>query len=277
MMEIMAWLAVILVFASFFMKTIVPLRVLAIASNLVFICYGLLGISHGDAIFSKVLPILVLHCALLPVNLMRLREARGAISAIRSMQGSHHTADLLAPYMHAVTCVAGTVLYQRGDPAEKVYVLKRGAVRINETGKLVQKDELFGERDIFLERALSTATAVCVQDCEFLCVSAEKLVELFFHDQRIAFQLARRLAGRQLTSSYAGRMLASVNNDRNGHQDAKLNEARAPAANDFADTDVHFIPTSSQVRMDFQQSVSGWQATCGAVLRPGANARPWAG
>ena len=43
MMVWMAWLAAALVFASFFMKTIVPLRSLAIASNLAFIGYALLG------------------------------------------------------------------------------------------------------------------------------------------------------------------------------------------------------------------------------------------
>ncbi len=36
-MQIVAWIAAGLVFASFFMKTIVPLRAVAIASNLAFI------------------------------------------------------------------------------------------------------------------------------------------------------------------------------------------------------------------------------------------------
>lgn len=73
-MQLVAWLAASLVFASFFMKTIVSLRTLAIVSNIVFIAYALLGVHHG--IFDKVLPIFVLHIALLPLNLARLREAR---------------------------------------------------------------------------------------------------------------------------------------------------------------------------------------------------------
>jgi CRP-like cAMP-binding protein len=256
MMEVMAWLAVMLVFASFFMKTIVPLRALAIASNLIFIVYGLLGIAHGDAVFSKVLPILVLHCALLPVNLMRLREAKSAIGAVRSMQGSHHTADLLAPYMHTVTCAAGKTLYRHGDPAEKVYVLKRGAVRINETGKVVQKDELFGENDIFLERALRASTAICTQDCELLCVSAEKVVELFFHDQRIAFQMARRLAGRQPVSAHAATMLGHAGDEGAEQACAELSKSRPRAANDLADAERYAVPTAAQAHPAMQQSVS---------------------
>ena len=67
-MQIVAWLAAGLVFMSFFMKTIVPLRTMAIASNIVFICYALMGIHFG--VFDKVLPIFVLHVALLPLNLI---------------------------------------------------------------------------------------------------------------------------------------------------------------------------------------------------------------
>ena len=38
-----AWLAAFLVFSSFFMKTIVPLRIIAVVSNAAFIVYALLG------------------------------------------------------------------------------------------------------------------------------------------------------------------------------------------------------------------------------------------
>jgi hypothetical protein len=78
-MEVAAWLASTLVFTSFFMKTMVPLRIVAIASNIAFIVYALLGARYG--IFEKVLPILVLHSMLLPLNLFRVHEA--ALDKIR--------------------------------------------------------------------------------------------------------------------------------------------------------------------------------------------------
>ena len=43
-MQLLAWIASSLVFASFFMKTIMPLRAVAIASNVVFIGYALFGL-----------------------------------------------------------------------------------------------------------------------------------------------------------------------------------------------------------------------------------------
>ena len=68
---IAAWIAALLVFSSFFMKTMIPLRVVAIASNVAFISYALLGLEYG--IFGRVYPILVLHSALFPLNVVRLR------------------------------------------------------------------------------------------------------------------------------------------------------------------------------------------------------------
>ena len=42
---------------------------------------------------------------------------------------------------------------------------------------------------------MRTATAVCEQDCELFCVAGEKILELFYQDQRFAFLIARRLSG----------------------------------------------------------------------------------
>ena len=66
-MEVVAWVASIFVFFSFFMKTMIPLRIMAIISNFTFITYALLGLKAG--IFDKVYPIFVLHTLLLPLNI----------------------------------------------------------------------------------------------------------------------------------------------------------------------------------------------------------------
>ena len=59
------YLAASLVFATFCTKRMVQLRALAIASNIAFISYGYLG---------KLWPILILHAAMLPLNIHRLRQ-----------------------------------------------------------------------------------------------------------------------------------------------------------------------------------------------------------
>jgi hypothetical protein len=61
----LGYLAASLVFATFCAKSIATLRLLAIASNIAFITYGL---AAGLA------PIVVLHAVMLPLNVMRLRQ-----------------------------------------------------------------------------------------------------------------------------------------------------------------------------------------------------------
>jgi ABC-type glycerol-3-phosphate transport system permease component len=59
------YFAASLVFATFCTKRMVPLRTIAIVSNIAFIIYGYLG---------GLWPILILHTALLPMNIHRLRQ-----------------------------------------------------------------------------------------------------------------------------------------------------------------------------------------------------------
>lgn len=73
MMQTVAWLASALVFTTFYMRDQIRMRQMAVLANIAFICYALLGLDAG--IFDKVLPILVLHCSSLCLNLKRLQEA----------------------------------------------------------------------------------------------------------------------------------------------------------------------------------------------------------
>jgi hypothetical protein len=64
--DVCGYVASGLVLAAFYMKDLVPLRIVALASNLAFIAYGLaLGLT----------PIWVLHVLLVPLNGWRLLEA----------------------------------------------------------------------------------------------------------------------------------------------------------------------------------------------------------
>ena len=64
--ELIGYLASLLVLATFCMRDMVALRVVAIASNLVFMTY---------AVLAGIGPVLLLHAALLPVNVLRLAES----------------------------------------------------------------------------------------------------------------------------------------------------------------------------------------------------------
>lgn len=192
-MQIVAWIAAALVFASFFMKTIVPLRTLAIASNVAFIGYALFGLYHD--VFDKVLPILVLHVALLPLNLMRLRQVKQTIRAVKEAAGKQPSLDELIPYMSAVVVPRGHTLFKYGDPAEHLYLLRKGRVKLTEFNKLLGPGDLFGEVGVFARDARRTASAVCEDDCELLRISSDKVLELFYLDPGFGIHIVRMLSG----------------------------------------------------------------------------------
>jgi len=75
--EIVGYLASGLVLAAFCVKDMLPLRVIAIASNLAFISYGYL---------EGLRPVLLLHLLLLPTNLLRLWQL---VEAVPARPGSH--------------------------------------------------------------------------------------------------------------------------------------------------------------------------------------------
>jgi|HubBroStandDraft_2_1064218.scaffolds.fasta_scaffold526991_2 hypothetical protein len=74
------YIASALVLATFSMKSMRTLRVVAIASNVAFILYALVADLH---------PILVLHAILLPLNIVRLAQME-----LTANRRPHHSAGL---------------------------------------------------------------------------------------------------------------------------------------------------------------------------------------
>src|SRR5689334_6704524 len=65
MRDYIGYLASVLVLCTFCARTMIPLRAIALASNVAFLAYG--GLLH-------LYPVLLLHAVLMPVNVWRLAE-----------------------------------------------------------------------------------------------------------------------------------------------------------------------------------------------------------
>jgi CRP/FNR family cyclic AMP-dependent transcriptional regulator len=72
--DIVGYAAALAVLGSFCMSTIVPLRILAVVSNVLFGVYGVL---------AHLYPVFVLHTVLLPINLFKLARTRLSAEARR--------------------------------------------------------------------------------------------------------------------------------------------------------------------------------------------------
>lgn len=186
------WIASALVFSTFFMKTMLPLRLVAIASNIAFMTYALLGLAYGD--FGRLYPIFVLHACLLPLNVARLRQLRRVIAAVSDATGEQ-AVRALAPYLNLETHRAGETLFRHGEAADRLYVIQQGTVAIPQTRVALSPGNVFGEVGLFAPHGRRTAGAVCATDCQLLTLSGPKLLELCHQDARLTVFLARLLAG----------------------------------------------------------------------------------
>jgi hypothetical protein len=189
---ITAWVAAFLVFSSFFMRTMIPLRIVAIVSNVAFVTYALLGITYG--IFDRVYPILVLHACLLPLNVLRLRQLRRLTAAVQ--QATHEDVlQSLIPYMKTETHPTGTVLFRQGDPADRFYMIQEGRVLFPEIEKRIGPGEVFGEVGLFAPQGVRALSAICEEACRLSVISGEKVLELYYQNPKFGLFLIRLVSG----------------------------------------------------------------------------------
>jgi CRP/FNR family cyclic AMP-dependent transcriptional regulator len=183
-----AWLAALLVFSSFFMKTMIPLRVVAITSNVAFVAYALLGLKYG--IFGRVYPILVLHSALLPLNVLRLHQIRRVIKGVNEASKSE-AFEYLVPYMRSERHSRGETLFSKGDVADKLYLVEEGSIFLPEPGKRLLRGAVFGEVGLFAPQGIRSVSAVCEEDCRLHVITRDKVLELYYQSPRFGFFLIR--------------------------------------------------------------------------------------
>ena len=102
------WAASATVLATFCMNTMMPLRVLAIISNVLFCAFG--AIAH-------IFPVLVLHAILLPVNVVRLVQVRRLVYGIQTEENADLSIQSLLPFMSRRTLKAGDILVRTKNSA----------------------------------------------------------------------------------------------------------------------------------------------------------------
>ena len=128
--DMVGWAASAAVLATFCMNTMMPLRVVAIISNVLFCAYG--AVAH-------IFPVLILHAILLPVNVVRLVQIRRLVHGMQVAENSELSAPSLLPFMSGRTLKAGDILVRKGDEADRMFYLMRGNVEIQEIGKSLDR------------------------------------------------------------------------------------------------------------------------------------------
>ncbi len=190
--EVAGYVASALVAASFYMKTIIPLRMFAIISNIAFITYGI-----GAGLY----PVIILHTFLFPLNILRLMQMKKLIVNVKNASEGNLSLQSLIPYMTKEKVQKGDILFRKGDTAEIMYYISRGNIQLEEIDTIVEKGNLLGEMGIFSPRNVRTYTAKCIDDVmEVYSITSEGVKQLYYQNPEFGFFLVKLITGRLIDS-----------------------------------------------------------------------------
>lgn len=176
-------------FASFVMKRMLPLRVLALVSNVCFIAYG---------VVESLLPSIVLNATLLPVNARRLWEITKLSKEIARATQDSPVSQWLLPHMRHRSFKAGEILFRKGEAADELIYVAAGELRLAEISRLIGPGELIGEIGVFSPEKKRTQTLVCETDGELYWMTDEMIFQLYYQHPNLGFYLMRLVAERLL-------------------------------------------------------------------------------
>jgi len=181
-------LAGLLVVSSAFVRTMIPLRWLAVGSSVGFVIYGLAHPAPAVAL---------LHGVLLPVNLWRVTDMiRITRKARRASDGREQLAVWFRSYMRARRMRPGRVVFRVGDVADRIYFLADGVIDLPEAGRTLQAGEMFGEIAFFAPDRRRSSSAICRTRCTLLSFDESTFRQLCYQDPDFAVQVVSLIAGR---------------------------------------------------------------------------------
>jgi len=168
-------------------KTIIPLRVAAIAANCLAVAYSFL---HGTY------PTFALNLVLLPMNAWRLHDMLSLIRNIDAAVKSDMNADWLLPYMRPKRFKAGDVIMERGEYATAAFYIVAGEVEIPDLDLIRGPGTLLGEIGLFTPDGRRLHTVRCKTDVQAAVIDYDRFKELYFQNPQFGFRLLHLVVAR---------------------------------------------------------------------------------
>jgi len=190
--DLLGYAASATVLATFCMSTMIPLRILALVSNVFFGLYGY---------FDHLYPVLILHSALFPINLLRLIQFQRLVRDVRDAHREELSIHGLLPFMTVRNASAGETLVRKGEKADRLYYLVDGELDVVEFGKTLMPGAVVGEIGVFAKNQERTATVLCKTDCRLYELSENKAKQLYFQDRSFGFAVLQLIINRLLENN----------------------------------------------------------------------------
>ncbi len=164
--------------ATLLTRTMVPLRVSNMFSNVFFMAFGVLA--------SDVRTFL-LYLLLLPINAIRLRQMLTLVRKARNAVQGETSMEWLKPFMTQRKYREGDVLCKKGDAANEMFLTISGKFLVSEIGVELPPGSPMGELGFLTPNNQRTATIVCTEAAQVLTISYDRLLELYFQNPQFGY------------------------------------------------------------------------------------------
>jgi CRP-like cAMP-binding protein len=164
--------------ATLLTRTMVPLRVSNMVSNLSFAAYGALA---GD------IKTFLLYLLLFPINAVRLRQMLRLVEKARTATQGDMSMEWLKPFMTERRYRRGDVLFKKDEPANEMLLTVTGKFLVKEIGVELPPGNLMGELGFLTPNNRRTATIECLEDGQVLSITYDRLLEIYFQNPQFGY------------------------------------------------------------------------------------------
>src|SRR6185312_10829818 len=182
-----SFFASIFVVATLSMRTMIPLRVFGILTNVILI---------ATAIPSHNYATLLLHTVMLLLNSYRLHQMLQLVRDVKKSVNSDLSMEWLKPFMTERKCEAGEVLFYKDEKAEEMLYIVSGRFRLVESGIELPVGAIVGELGMLSPSNERTQTLECIEEGMILSVSYDQVEQLYVQNPAFGFYLLKLSSAR---------------------------------------------------------------------------------
>lgn len=182
-----SFFASIFVVATLSMRTMIPLRVFGILTNIILIT---------TAIPTHNYPTLILHSVLLPLNTYRLHQMLQLVRDVKKSVNSDLSMEWLKPFMTERKCATGEVLFYKDEKADSMFYIVSGRFRLVESGIEFPVGAIVGELGMLSPSNARTQTLECIERGVILSVSYDQVEQLYVQNPAFGFYFLRLSSAR---------------------------------------------------------------------------------
>src|ERR1700726_3088643 len=179
--------ASVFVVATTTMRTMIPLRIFAILTNIVLIATAIPSLNYL---------VILVQSVVLVLNSYRLHQMLQLVRDVKKSVNSDLSLEWLKPFMTERKCSPGEVLFYKDEKAEEMLYIVSGRFKLVESGIELPVGAIVGELGMLSPSNARTQTLECVEAGVILSVSYTKVEELYVQNPAFGFYFLRLASAR---------------------------------------------------------------------------------